>query len=88
MTVRELIEHLQTLPQDYVVGYCCCSDTSLMDADEICVCHAADKKVVKHHNMPGCVRDYREWEWEKQVPGGPKPGMVPEFVDIVVFPGN
>jgi len=35
MTVKELIEFLQTQPQDLLVGYACCSEYCLMSKDQI-----------------------------------------------------
>lgn len=81
MTVRELIAHLQTLPQDYLVAYQCCSDSAKLEAEEITVIHATDKRVIQHHNMPDMIRDYREWEHHKS-------GPIPHFIDVVMFPGN
>ena len=85
MTVKELIEHLQTLPQDFMVAYELHSETKLMEPDEIRVVRMADKKLVKHHNMPDWLRAYSPYEWEK---GGSKSGLTPEFVNAIVFPGN
>lgn len=79
MTVAELVTHLQTLPQDLKVIYRCCSDYDDLEADEIDVVLAEDKKIVKHHNLINTHRDYRSWEHKT---------MVPEFVSVVVFPGN
>lgn len=35
MTVNELIEFLETQPQDIQVAYCCCSERCLMEKKEI-----------------------------------------------------
>ncbi len=37
MTVKELIEFLQTQPQDLTVVYCACSEQCLLDKDEITI---------------------------------------------------
>src|SRR5579859_3403789 len=58
MTVAELIEHLETLPQDYLVVYRSCSDMNVLEANQIEITRG-----VKHHNLPDTVRDYNEWEW-------------------------
>lgn len=85
MTVKELIEHLQTLPQDYIVGYRCCSDAKQMEADEISVIHASDKKVIQHHNIHWAIRDYSPSDFGE----GPfKIAMEPQFISVVMFPGN
>lgn len=94
--VTDLIEFLKKVPPDYLVGYRCCSDSCLLDLDSIRVVRAEDKKIVMHHNLRGFVRDYYAPEW----PGGKfdvkrttsmideSVEMVPEFVNIVMFPGN
>lgn len=81
MTVRELIAALQEMPQDYTVAYQCYSDYSMMQADEIKVRHASDKKAVRHHNMPDEIREYNAYEYAKG-------SQEPEFVNVVIFPGN
>lgn len=58
MTVAELIEHLKTLPQGYLVVYRCGSDMAELETHEIRV-----DRGVRHHNLPDTVRDYRESEW-------------------------
>ncbi len=87
MTVRELIKHLETLPQDYLVVYKCCSDYTKMDADEVIILNAEDKEIVQHHNIPDQVRSYRSTEYAKKYEGMPK-NSEPKFLDCVVFPGN
>ena len=84
MTVKELVEHLQTMPQDYLVVYRACSDCTKLEADDINVYSAEQKKVVQHHNMPDRVMDYSEWQYE---PKG-KLTNEPKFLDVVMFPGN
>lgn len=37
MTVKELIEFLQTQPQDLQVAYKCCSEQCLLEAEEIAI---------------------------------------------------
>lgn len=85
MTVRELIKHLETLPQDYTVAFDLHSEVKLMEKEEIEVVHATDKKLVKHHNMSDWLRTYYAHQWEGD---GSLSKMTPEFVDAVVFPGN
>ena len=81
MTVKELIEYLQTLPQDHLVIYKMCSDYSVLEPQDIEVVGKETRKVVKHHNMPGRVRQWRDYE--------NKDGAItPEFIDTVIFPGN
>lgn len=81
MTVKELIEHLQTLPQDYLVVYQRYSDLTKLEASDILVAHACDRSVVQHHNQPDLVREYREHEWNRKL-------LTPHFLDAVIFPGN
>lgn len=91
MTVKELIEYLQALPQDFQVAYRCCSDARKMETDDICVILASDKKVVQHHNMDDRLRDYNPQHYRPDRPQSPLcpcPGEKPEFVDVVMFPGN
>ncbi len=81
MTVRELIKHLETLPQDFEVAYQCCSDVSAMEAIDITVHFAEEKRIIRHHNMSEGFRYYRDYEYRKVT-------MIPEFANIVMFPGN
>ena len=37
MIVKELIEFLQKQPQDLPVAYKCCSEQSMLEAEEICI---------------------------------------------------
>ena len=37
MKVKELIKFLQMQPQDLTVAYTCCSEQSLLEANEICI---------------------------------------------------
>lgn len=85
MTVRELIELLQTLPPDFPVIYRSCSDYSGMEAREIAVQRATDplkgSSAILHHNRPGEYRLYNgPWEYKD------KP--LPEPINAVIFPGN
>lgn len=83
MTVRELIEHLQTLPPDLDVIYRFCSDYSVLEAGDIDLQTSSDPltrfTAVKHHNMPGEYRAYYPIEKED-----PKPTPA----NVVIFPGN
>ncbi len=81
VTVKELIEFLQTLPQDYEVAHREYSDSSILDKERITVIHASDKEVIRHHNQHDSIRSYRSWEHD---PDGEKP----EFINVVMFPGN
>jgi hypothetical protein len=85
ITVKQLIEHLQTLPQDSPVLYRCCSDWSIMELYQVVAQRASDPLVngmaVEHHNMPGKYRCY----------SGPLPYRdrpLPTPADVVTFPGN
>ena len=87
MTVKELIEHLQTFPQEFQVAYRCCSDSAKLEADDVYVILATDKKVVQHHNMKDRIRDYNPSDY-----GNSKyascAGLQPDFISVVMFPGN
>lgn len=85
ITVKELIKHLKTLPQDYQVLYCLHSDYAVLDLEEIEVQHSTDKlnygTAILHHNMPGEYRSYggdREYKGQK----------LPTPASVVIFPGN
>jgi hypothetical protein len=86
VTVKELIAHLQTCPQDYDVVYRCCSDYSGLTADEIVVQHATDElghgSVIRHHNLYGGFRRYEgPHEYRPMAP-------LPVPAGVVKFPGN
>ncbi len=76
MTVSQLIEKLQTLPQDLHVVYWACSSPTAMSVDEIRV---SKPKEIQLHN--GGYVEYRDF-WQ------PKGGPPPEFVQVVVFPAT
>jgi len=44
MTVADLIERLKSFPQDLLVGYKCCSEYVLMEADDLCVQSACEPR--------------------------------------------
>lgn len=78
MNVRELIEHLQTLPQELEVIYSYHSDYEVLRAEDIEHCEARGKSTVLRggryaHTYPG-------YQWP--------PGEQPVYVDVVIFPGN
>lgn len=87
MTVKELIEHLQSFPQDSVVGcvYLCCSDYAILEKedltylpkDEITGPFGQQHKYVLRN---GQITEYNRHTWD--------PSEVPEFVAVVAFPGN
>ncbi len=60
MTVKELIEHLEKLPQAHMVVVWTGSDMLELDEDQIKV-----ERGVRHHNLPDTVRTYKEYEWCK-----------------------
>ncbi len=90
MTGRELIAHLQSLPEDaldFEVIYQCCSDYSRLTAGQITVVRETDDleygMPIHHHNMPGEYRRYTSmWEYGKGTVSLPKPA------NTIVFPGN
>lgn len=86
MTIKELIEHLQTFPQDAesVCLYRAYSDYSILDADQITYHPVGgtsmareDQRYVKRN---GQIMLYNPRTWDK--------AEVPVFVAIVAFPGN
>lgn len=81
MNVAELIEHLKTLPQGHLVVYQACSDMNTLQKEEISVTKVC-LKCRKWTNMKDTICPYCHLAWlatqEK----------VPEFVDVVMFPGN
>lgn len=85
MTVRELIELLQTMPPDHQVLYGCCSGYAILKAEDIKLQNSTDTlnngMAVPHHNMPGEVRAYGHWEY------GPD-DVKPAPLNAVIFPGN
>lgn len=85
MTVKELIEHLQTLPPDYSVVYRACSDYHVLDAVDIWVQRPdvpLERGVaIAHHNM---ASEYREYAGPQDYKDRPLP--VP--AGVVFFPGN
>jgi hypothetical protein len=116
MIVREFIEYLQKLPQEAFVAYTACSCPNELEASDIHVIRKEEKKVAKHHNLPGAFMEYKEqWlpglppDWW-QLPQAEKDkmkafawvdypmekkhalqvpvGFQPEWVDVIVLPGN
>ncbi len=81
MTVKELIDLLATLPQDFTVIYQCCSDYSVLEADSILVQKDTDElklwvSAIPHHNMTGVFRRYDG------------SGVQVKPSNVVIFPGN
>lgn len=88
MNVRELIETLQKYPQDASVAvlYRACSDYSVLEADELTFypspgyigCHPMlNRQYVLRNNQ---VIRYDPKTWPKD--------ETPEFLSLLVFPGN
>ena len=75
MTVRELIAHLQTFPQEMGVVYACYSDLSPLRAEEV----AVTKAVPKAHYI---MRVY-----DNQIPTMSKKNQ-DGILEFVAFPGN
>ena len=60
MTVKELIEKLQTLPQDAPVVYRFCSEWTLLDEEQVDIMTAEEKGVINDGGMN--YMNYRpEW---------------------------
>lgn len=78
MTVRELIEHLSQFPLDVEVICTFCSDYSDMDAENITLIKAADKKVIKRGGR--FCHPYEAAKWPKD--------EAPVYMTVVHFPGN
>lgn len=87
MTVEELISYLQKLPKDTVIGvvYRACSDYVLLEERELEFVSAegikeyyqeAKRYVLRH----GKVMEYNPTTWDSS--------EVPQFVPILLFPGN
>jgi hypothetical protein len=45
MNVKELIEFLQTQPQELPVAYTCCSEQNTLEASEICIEELCEARV-------------------------------------------
>jgi hypothetical protein len=78
MTVRELIKHLHTLPQDVDVIYRYHSEYEKLDEDFIKL-HVAGDKEIHYRPEQGYCTFHSYW--------CPK-DFVPDFRTVVVFPGN
>jgi len=89
MTVRELVEWLQSLPQevqDFPIIYSYCSDYTPLETKNVRVQRSTDKlyqgSAVPHHNMPGEYRAFSPYEYECRESEYPTPA------NVVIFPGN
>ena len=78
MTVQELIDKLSTFPRDVQVVYSFCSDYAWLEAEEISILRAEDKKIIVRNGK--CCHAYPNEVW----PTGEKP----KFITAVHFPGN
>lgn len=79
MTVKELIDHLGTMPQDAIVLYKQYSDFSVLEAEEIELILARSGGAFKRN---GLYKSSEDWsDKNKEDPGN-------EPVTVVVFPGN
>lgn len=77
MTVGELIAHLQTFPPDVPVVYRACSDYWALQAHTIQYRSEESKTAVIRN---GCVCEtFPAAQWGTEVP---------EYVGVVMFPGN
>ena len=77
VTVAELIEHLSSLPGDAPVVFRYCSDYAALTLKEVDLHLAEDKSMVYRGGRIMGTYPEKQWEDEK-----------PEFVTVVVFPGN
>lgn len=79
MTVRELIEHLGTLPADAEVIYRYHSEYAELETGDIDLHRAEDGKIEYRAEQGYCYYrcNWRPSDWPK-----------PEFRTVVVFPGN
>lgn len=77
MRVQELIERLQTFPQDAVCIRRMCSENDELPEDEPILLKAEDKLIIKRH---GRYMHYRSTYHP--------PDEKPEFVTVVYFEGN
>lgn len=95
MIVKELIELLQTMPQDAEVLYTFCSDNTPLEGSQITLyrkdgsVHGRDgelfHKQSPHRPTRWVVRDGRIHEYvANQWPAD----WTPQFIDVVLFPGN
>lgn len=85
MTVRELIEVLKTMPQDFPVIYRNCSDYSNMEPEQLQIQRSTDSldyaSAIHHHNMLG---EFRRYTGPREYGNLP----LPTPADVVIFPGN
>lgn len=98
MTVRELIELLQTFPQDALVICTFCSDYDKIDPDDITLMEPKDGEgLINHHghimHLPKKWREDKktvnEMNWEKKMGRGPGvPQEEPVLITAVHFKGN
>lgn len=75
MTVGELIAHLQQFPAETPVVYRFCSNYSPLLADEVEYAASTDGKYGLHGG-----EILKGWELRR--------AKDPQFIDVVVFPGN
>ncbi len=88
MTNQELIDHLRTFPPDAEVVYRCCSEYEILNVEQVKYSAGGLGQDVPRWCSPkmfvkrgGHVVTYRIDQWD------PKEG-VPEFVSLILFPGN
>lgn len=78
MTVAELITVLQKMPQDVEVLYRCCSDWTVLEAEQVQVNLAESREIV--YRKANGYSDYNERWAPKDIPL--------EFRTVVTLPGN
>ena len=97
MTIKELIEHLQTMPQDALVIHTFCSDYDALKADDFTLMTPTEKGgIINHHgHIMYCKRDWladadvqHEILYLERWKGIPKPTETPAFITAVHIRGN
>lgn len=87
MTVKDLIEHLQQYPQDTVIGvlYQAFSDYSILEPEDIEFLPNGKVKAFSNEKRyilrGGRVMEYDERTWDKRQ-------GEPQFISLLIFPGN
>jgi hypothetical protein len=89
MTVKELIEYLEKLPKDTVIGvvYTACSDVAILEERELQFVSPGEitgrfSRRRRFIIRQGRLMEYDEKVWDHKTEGEPK------FVPVLVLPGN
>lgn len=77
MTVGELIDQLKQYPRNATVLYRAFSEFNLLEHDDLEFYPKHSKQVIEHSGK--YMVDYDYWT---------KPGERPNYVEVLIFPGN